>query len=83
MNSQNFTVGALYHQAELVRWNGRVVPVIQTWVYEGLSGEPGDVAATGPTRPFQIPLGALVPRDADNLLPACKNIRINKNIIVL
>jgi hypothetical protein len=24
--------------------------------------------------PFQIPLGALIPRDVDNLLPACKNI---------
>ncbi|MEW6751467.1 MAG: FAD-dependent oxidoreductase [Candidatus Latescibacterota bacterium] len=35
---------------------------------------PGDVAATGPTRPFQIPLGALVPRDLTNLVAACKNI---------
>jgi hypothetical protein len=25
-------------------------------------------------RPFQIPLGALIPRRLDNLLPACKNI---------
>jgi hypothetical protein len=27
-----------------------------------------------PTRPFQIPLGALIPIRAENLLPACKNI---------
>jgi hypothetical protein len=27
-----------------------------------------------PTRPFQIPLGALVPREATNLIAACKNI---------
>ena len=26
------------------------------------------------TRPFQIPLGALLPRRLENLLPACKNI---------
>jgi len=26
------------------------------------------------TRPFQIPLSALIPADAENLLPACKNI---------
>jgi len=26
------------------------------------------------TRPFQIPLGALLPRRVENLLPACKNI---------
>jgi hypothetical protein len=26
------------------------------------------------TRPFQIPLSALIPQDAENLLPACKNI---------
>jgi hypothetical protein len=25
-------------------------------------------------RPFQIPLGALIPRRIENLLPACKNI---------
>ncbi|MDP6220184.1 MAG: FAD-dependent oxidoreductase, partial [Candidatus Thalassarchaeaceae archaeon] len=38
-------------------------------------GMPGDVAATGPTKPFQIPLGALFPRDGPvNLLAACKNI---------
>lgn len=27
-----------------------------------------------PTKPFQIPLGALIPRDVPNLLAACKNI---------
>jgi hypothetical protein len=27
-----------------------------------------------PTRPFQIPLGALIPLECDNLLAACKNI---------
>ncbi len=26
------------------------------------------------TRPFQIPLGALLPRRMENLLPACKNL---------
>ena len=39
-----------------------------------IHGMPGEVAATGPTKPFQIPLGALVPRAVDNLLAACKNI---------
>jgi hypothetical protein len=41
----------------------------------------GDEAITGshssmyvPTRPFQIPLGALIPPACDNLLAACKNI---------
>jgi hypothetical protein len=27
-----------------------------------------------PTKPFQIPLGALIPRDTTNLIAACKNI---------
>ena len=27
-----------------------------------------------PTLPFQIPLGALIPIECDNLLAACKNI---------
>lgn len=26
--------------------------------------------------PFQIPLGSLIPKDADNLLPACKNLGV-------
>ena len=39
-----------------------------------IHGMPGEVAARGPTKPFQIPLAALVPRAVDNLLAACKNI---------
>jgi hypothetical protein len=46
------------------------------WYPVDIHGVPGDVAATGPTRPFQIPLGALIPRDADNLLPACKDLGV-------
>ena len=46
------------------------------WYPIDIHGVPGDVAATGPTRPFQIPLGALVPRDVGNLLPACKNLGV-------
>ncbi|HZO90292.1 MAG TPA: FAD-dependent oxidoreductase [Chthonomonadaceae bacterium] len=34
-------------------------------------GEPNAYVAT---RPFQIPLGALIPRRLENLLPACKNL---------
>lgn len=38
---------------------------------------PGDIAATGPTRPFQIPMGALIPRQGPaNLLAACKNLGV-------
>lgn len=45
------------------------------WYPIDIHGMPGDVAATGPTRPFQLPLGALIPRDGPaNLLAACKNI---------
>ena len=45
------------------------------WYPIDIHGVPGDVAVTGPTRPFQIPLGALIPKDGpDNLLAACKNI---------
>ncbi len=45
------------------------------WYPIDIHGMPGDVAATGPTKPFQIPLGALFPRDGPvNLLAACKNI---------
>ena len=36
----------------------------------------GDVLRLGNTLPFQIPLGALIPRRMDNLLPACKNIGV-------
>lgn len=34
----------------------------------------GDNYIDFPTRPFQIPLGALLPQRMTNLLPACKNI---------
>jgi hypothetical protein len=46
------------------------------WYPIDIHGVPGDVAATGPTKPFQIPLGALIPRAGgpSNLLAACKNI---------
>ena len=30
----------------------------------------------GSTLPFQIPLGALLPRRVENLLPACKNLGV-------
>ena len=33
-----------------------------------------DVSFYLPTRPFQIPLGALIPHDCPNVLAACKNI---------
>ena len=36
----------------------------------------GDHGAYGSTLPFQIPLGALIPRRVENLLPACKNIGV-------
>ncbi len=36
-------------------------------------GEPNHYV---PTRPFQIPLGALIPRRLLNLLPACKNLGV-------
>ena len=36
----------------------------------------GDHARYGKTLPFQIPLGALVPKRVENLLPACKNIGV-------
>ncbi len=35
---------------------------------------PNELNASQPTRPFQIPLAALVPRDLENLLPASKNL---------
>jgi len=45
------------------------------WYPIDIHGMPGDVAATGPTKPFQIPMGALIPREGPtNLLAACKNI---------
>ena len=36
----------------------------------------GDHNAFGSTLPFQIPLGALLPRRVENLLPACKNLGV-------
>ena len=36
----------------------------------------GDRGRYGATLPFQIPLGALLPRRVENLLPACKNIGV-------
>ena len=36
----------------------------------------GDHAEYGGTLPFQIPLGALMPRRVENLLPACKNLGV-------
>jgi FAD dependent oxidoreductase len=36
----------------------------------------GDHGAYGSTLPFQIPLGALIPRRVQNLLPACKNLGV-------
>ncbi len=36
----------------------------------------GDHSEFGSTLPFQIPLGALIPRRVENLLPACKNIGV-------
>jgi len=36
----------------------------------------GDHATFGATLPYQIPLGALLPRRVENLLPACKNIGV-------
>ena len=36
----------------------------------------GDHGQYGSTLPFQIPLGALIPRRVENLLPACKNLGV-------
>ena len=36
----------------------------------------GEILRLGKTLPFQIPLGALIPRRMDNLLPACKNLGV-------
>lgn len=33
-----------------------------------------DTTMFAPTMPFQIPLGALIPQDCDNLIASCKNI---------
>ena len=36
----------------------------------------GDHGTYGSTLPFQIPLGSLIPRRVENLLPACKNLGV-------
>lgn len=36
----------------------------------------GDRGRYGATLPFQIPLGSLIPRRVENLLPACKNLGV-------
>jgi len=36
----------------------------------------GDYGRYGATLPFQIPLGALLPKRMENLLPACKNLGV-------
>lgn len=36
----------------------------------------GDREVFGSTLPFQIPLGSLIPRRVENLLPACKNLGV-------
>jgi len=41
-----------------------------------IHGLPGDAAGGGLTKPFQIPLGALIPQDLDNVVPACKNLGV-------
>lgn len=55
------------------RWNS--VGIGHYWldVHEGASDEPGRFLET---RPYQIPLGALIPRRLVNLLPACKNLGV-------
>lgn len=45
------------------------------WYFMDLHPAPGNPRSHfAPTLPFQIPLGALIPQTAPNLLPACKNI---------
>ena len=45
------------------------------WYYMDLHPAPGNPRSLfEPTLPFQIPLGALIPQQFDNLLAACKNI---------
>jgi hypothetical protein len=47
------------------------------WYYMDLHPAVGNMKSTfTPTLPFQIPLGALVPRRITNLLAACKNIGV-------
>lgn len=45
------------------------------WYFMDLHPAPGNPKSMfAPTRPFQIPLGALIPPDCDNLVMGCKNI---------
>lgn len=45
------------------------------WYFMDLHPAPGNPSSRfTPTRPFQIPLGALIPQHHSNLLAACKNI---------
>ncbi len=45
------------------------------WYFMDLHPAPGNSQSMfAPTRPFQIPLGALIPPDCHNLLMGCKNI---------
>ena len=44
------------------------------WYAIDIHGQATDIVYIAPTKPFQIPLGALVSRHLDNLLAACKNI---------
>jgi hypothetical protein len=45
------------------------------WYYMDLHPAPGNSQSMfAPTRPFQIPMGALIPPDCHNLLMGCKNI---------
>jgi len=45
------------------------------WYYMDLHPAPGNpMSMFAPTRPFQIPMGALIPLDCHNLLMGCKNI---------
>jgi hypothetical protein len=47
------------------------------WYYMDLHPAVGNMKSTfTPTLPFQIPLGALIPRRLTNLLAACKNIGV-------
>ena len=58
--------------------NARAAPFSDSvgigWYAIDIHGQATDVVYTAPTKPFQIPLGALVSRHLDNLLAACKNI---------
>ena len=58
--------------------NARAAPFSDSvgvgWYAIDIHGQATDVVYTAPTKPFQIPLGALVSRHLDNLLAAGKNI---------